>query len=279
MKGHIKLGAPGDLRDYLLIDPRNYRATTANPMAARVSTGSQYGDLQAWSTFLMADWQAGVGKQQAEAGGFLFGEIESRVPNQLILPAALGCSWIRHVHTGAIPITPEEICTYMPEQATSFSVQQIGGTGNPTRISIEIKIASGSSEEQTPNPDIREVWFYGFIPDGVEVTAALFSDNSGVPGSSVASGTVTPASNYRPGYHWYHVTMGTPYTTRHDGNANFHWVIYPTISTNTIQIVQGNNYAGAGSHLYASSAWAVNTEDPFFMWGKPMSRFVDPGAG
>ena len=275
MKGHIKLGAPGDLRDYLLIDPRNYRAATANPMAARVSTGSQYGDLQAWSTFLMADWQAGAGRTQADAGGFLFGEIESRVPNQLILPAALGCSHIRHLHSG---ITPEEICSYMPFQATAYSVQRVGGTGYPSRISVEIKIASGTGVSTTPNPDIREFSFLGAVPDGVEVTAALYSDNSGVPGSSLASGTVTP-TNYRPGYHWYRVQMGTAYTTRHDGNANFHWVLYPTVSTNQIEVVQGNNYAGEGSHLYASSAWAVNIEDPFFLWGKPMSLFVNPGPG
>lgn len=203
MKGHIRLGATAaTLRPYLLVEPRNYRAMTTNPMAARVSTGSQYGDLQAWSTFLMADWQAGVGRVQAEAGGYLFGEIESRVSSQLILPAALGCSQARLTNAAT------ERCSYMPADADNYSVQRVGGAGNPTRISFAVTLY-GQIESNT-RPRISGLAFYGYAAAGVGLTVALYSNSSGAPGMQVASGTAT-AATYRPGYQWYWIPLSAVY--------------------------------------------------------------------
>lgn len=261
MKGHVRLGATAaTLRPYLLVEPRNYRAMTANPMAARVSTGSQYGDLQAWSTFLMADWQAGVGKVQAEAGGYLFGEIESRVSSQLILPAALGCSQME------VAGAATEQCSYMPADADNYSVQLVGGSGNPTRISIAVTLYS--NQEAGALPRISGVAFYGYAAAGVGLTAALYSNSSGAPNAQVASGTAT-AATYRPGYQWYWIPLSAVYSPNVDGNVTYHWVIYPTSSSNEISVVQGDTYSGA-SYTYNGSAWSANTGVcPFFIYKEP----------
>ena len=260
--GHIRLGVTAaTLRDYLLLDPRNYRATSANPMAARVSTGSQYGDLQAWSTFLMADWQAGTGKINAEAGGFSFAEAETRVPQQVILPAALGCAAM------LVDSNADEICSYMPAEADAYSVQAVGGTGNPTRISWPISVYGNSEAGRTPH--IAGVAFYGYVPDGVGLTAALYSNNSGEPGSSVASGTAT-ASTYRPGYQWYYIPLSAAYAPSISGATTYHWVIYPTSSSDQITVVQGDTYTGGASYTYAGSTWSENTDVwPFFVYDHP----------
>lgn len=267
MKGHIQLGAPGDLRPYLLAEPRSYRATTANPMAARVSTGSQYGDLQAWSTFLMADWQAGVGKVQAEAGGLLFGEIESRVPQQLILPAALGCSQMIFSASA-----DDELCSYMPADATGYTTQVVGGVGNPTRISIPIQAYANG--ELLAYRHFSGVAFYGYVPGGVGLTAALYSNSSGAPGSSLASGTAT-AETYRPGYQWYWIPLSAVYAPTTDGLVTYHWVIYPTDSDDEITVVQGTTYTFGTSYTYNGSTWDANTgEWPLFLYKRPYLAFT-----
>jgi hypothetical protein len=279
MRGHIQLGATAaTLRPYLLNDPRNYRAMTANPMAARVSTGSQYGDLQAWSTFLMADWQAGVGKTQAEAGGFLFAEAETRVPQQVILPAALGCAPMKFASLVVGAGFGDETPAYMPAEATAYTVQAVGGTGNPTRISIEITIFGTISEAPAERPEIEGVAVYGYIATGVEVTAALYSDSAGQPGSSLRTGTLTPtaAQNYRPGYQWYYIPLSTTYNADINGDVTCHWVIYPTSNGNEITLVEGDSY-GDNSFTYDGSTWNANTgQCPFFCWSKPFAGY--PGA-
>lgn len=261
-EGHIRLGVTAaTLRDYLLVEPRQYRATSANPMAARVSTGSQYGDLQAWSTFLMADWQAGGGKVAAEAGGFLFGEAETRVPQQIILPAALGCSQMNLI-TGAT----NEQCAYLPSAAGAVSAVNIGGTGNPTRLSFSISVYGDATLGW--RPEISGVAFYGYAPDGVGLTAALYDNSSGQPGTQVASGTAT-AATYRPGYQWYWIPLSAVYNPASiNGNVTFHWVIYPTSNSNTITFAQGDAYGG-GSYTYDGATWSANSGDPFFVYKRP----------
>ena len=272
-EGHIRLGATrATLREYLLVDPRNYRATSANPMAARVSTGSQYGDLQAWSTFLMADWQAGVGKTSSEAGGFLFSEAETRIPQQVILPAALGCT---QIESGAAAAT--EACFFMPADATVYTTQTVGGTGNPTRISFSVSVYSNASGVKYPV--ITGVSIYASIANGTGITAALYSDSGGAPNASVASGTLTVTAD-RPGYTWHYIPLSSTYSpgTLGDGYTTLHWVIYPTSSSDSMTVVQGDGYGGT-SHTYDGAAWTENTDKcPFFVYSGPWLDYVSPSG-
>lgn len=92
MKGHIQLGTAGDLRDYLLIDPMQYHASPANPMAPRLNTGEKFAELTGWAEWVQQDWPGGVGRQDPADNGYLYGDLDSRVTGQLILPAALGAT-------------------------------------------------------------------------------------------------------------------------------------------------------------------------------------------
>ena len=68
----------------MLTDFRQYLRSNANQLAAKIGTGAgEYSDLESWTAFSMDDWQAGVGKKDPTAGGFLYGESETRWPNRL----------------------------------------------------------------------------------------------------------------------------------------------------------------------------------------------------
>jgi len=91
--GHIRIGAYNDIRDYLLVQragPLPIQRSNANQMATKLGQGAgDYADLQSWTAFAQDDWQAGLGKRDTEAGGFLFAEAETRWANKLQLPMAL----------------------------------------------------------------------------------------------------------------------------------------------------------------------------------------------
>jgi len=91
MSSHIKLGTTAaTLREYMLVDFRQYLRSNANQLAAKIGTGAgDYSDLQSWTAYAMDNWQAGVGKKDVDAGGFLYADSETRWPNRLQLPMAL----------------------------------------------------------------------------------------------------------------------------------------------------------------------------------------------
>lgn len=66
-----------------------------NQMAAKLGGGGEYADLTDWSQWLMDDWRIGVNHKNPQDGGFLYAELETRVPSKLMLPAE-----IRYVETG-----------------------------------------------------------------------------------------------------------------------------------------------------------------------------------
>ena len=90
MIGHIKMGAVGEtLRAYALLDPSNYQATLANPFAAKINTQDEYGVFDSFDEWTQTDWQVGAGKRDPKAGGFLYANMDTRFPNQMILPMGL----------------------------------------------------------------------------------------------------------------------------------------------------------------------------------------------
>ncbi len=113
MKGHIKLGTSvADLREYMLTDPNALGMQLSNQMAAKLGQGAgKYDDLQNWSAWVMDDWSAGAGTVDAEGGGFLFGNVDSRVPRQLILPPAMGIT-TRGARDDKYWLTPHDLSSY-----------------------------------------------------------------------------------------------------------------------------------------------------------------------
>lgn len=264
MTGHIKLGlTAATLQEYMLDDVRRRRRQLANPMAVRLGTGGEFSDYENWALHVAADWREGVGKLAEDAAGYLFGEIESRVPEQLIIPSALGCSAMQFASSDV-----GERPSYFPEEATEYTAIAIGGTGNPTRISVPIYVYSGT--EANLRGYLSGVAFFGYVPDGVEVTVAVYSDTAGAPNAALASGTLT-AATLRPGFQWYYVPLSAEYAVTAGSGLTGHWVIYPTNSANEIQFAQGDGSPISGRNSYTySGSWSVNTGAcPFFLYKRP----------
>jgi hypothetical protein len=91
--GHIRLGPYNDIRSYMLLQnpgPLPIARSNANQLATKLGQGAgDYSDLTSWTAFAQDDWQAGVGKRDPDAGGFLFAEAETRWANKLQLGNAL----------------------------------------------------------------------------------------------------------------------------------------------------------------------------------------------
>lgn len=268
MTGHIKLGlTAATLQEYMLDDVRRRRRQLANPMAVRLGTGGEFSDYENWALHVAADWREGVGKLAEDAAGYLFGEIESRVPEQLIVPSALGCSAMRF-----LSIDAGERPAYCPAEATAYTSVSVGGAGNPTRISVPIYVYSGG--EANSRGYLSGVAFLGYVPDGVQITVAVYSDTAGAPNAVLASGTLT-ATTTRPGFQWYYVPLSAEYTVTAGSGLTGHWVIYPTDSANEIQFAQGNGVpiSGRNSYTYSGSAWSINTGAcPFFLYKRPSTN-------
>jgi hypothetical protein len=234
-------------------------------MAVRLGTGGEFSDYENWALHVSNDWREGVGKIKEDAAGFLFGEIESRVPEQLILPSALGCS---HVLMFDNAYTRSERPFFMPWNATSYSTITIGGTNNPRRISIPIYVYSNI--EGNLYASIEGIAFLGYIPSGIEVTVAVYSDLNGVPNSQLAIGSRTFFNTY-PGLQWYYIPLSSPYNVY--SPLTGHFVIYPTVDNTSIILGQrdGTPITGRNSYIYDGSIWQPNSSCPFFVYQRPLS--------
>lgn len=234
--GMIRLGAPGDLRHYLLKDYHLYTSSNANPFAARINTDEKYGDLEDWSEWVMRDWQAGVGLKDPEAGGFLYGETETRFREKMFLSAPVQLSAFTDVLDGLFTYASEETEATIP----------IGTTQTIQKIASK---SSGLGSSYT---------YYGawvFLQnEGISVTVEL--RDSDETGTLKASGTVTTRTD-TPGYYWYYVTW-TPVTYTATG-GNIALVTYPTTGATTINLPVKASVAAITPRTYNGTSWANST--------------------
>ena len=159
---HIKLGSPGDLRPYNCVDPTRAAARLANTMAGKIGSGAgDYNDLLNWSYYLAESWSAGVGREQTEDGGFLFGTSETRYRSRIMLPPQVIVTGISDESESATSIVPASTIDYrmlldedervaIPFQAdgdvTSIWVYLFSGT---LGADAEVEVWSGVSEPTT----------------------------------------------------------------------------------------------------------------------------------
>jgi len=184
--------------------------TLANQMASKVGQGtSEYGDLTTWSAWIQDDWQSGVGKLRPhrEQGGFLYGEVESRVPGQLILPTLMtevtSTNLIKNKNVNADWDIPQTIGSSVPRGAVAFT---------------------------TPSTTIlgaHKYWIYAAIPPGTTLTFALYTNSgSSLPNTLITSTTyVMPETNV--GYYWHGVSL----TAALSASTQYWLVVYPTSGT------------------------------------------------
>ena len=154
MKGHIQLGVTGDLRDYLLIDPMQYHASPANPMAPRLNTGEKFAELTGWAEWVQADWPGGVGRSDPNANGYLYGDLDSRVAGQLILPPALGATI---GYAAESDFLKKNRGLFMPTDATGYTTVTLAAGGvyyvDAVKTPDGWRIKHLKLEEQTWNKD------------------------------------------------------------------------------------------------------------------------------
>lgn len=247
-KGHIKLGAPGALRDYLLTDPRQFSATPANPMAAKIATGAgKYDDFENWSYWVMEDWSAGAGRNADEsANGYMFGDCATFMRGRLTLP------FLNNITTKVGMSTPGGGTYNVP-----FFVDGemgIGTTQTFTKVAMKVTPYTTTTTSGC--------WFFVFV-DGV-CTSATIEFWSGPVGGNPLTPTQTLAvdlTELHPGGQWLYLPFTVPGTTN-PASYDFYVVVYPTVAGQTLyvpyQTYDGNmNQNVAKAYNGTTFAWVT----------------------
>lgn len=241
MSGHIKLGIPNQtLRDYSLEkqgDGIVYERGPANPFGVTVNSSSPFDRVDKWGEWVQEDWQAGVGRVDPEAGGFLYAEAETRVPNQVILPPKLQLTDQR-VLTNTIAD-----CRYIPDNvAGSITV----GSGSFVRAAMAFT-----------TPGTLPVGFMGYyflarVASGTSVTISVYSNSAGSPNASLVSATFSGTQPDR-NFFWYGVQMSSAALS---ASTQYWLVIEPTSASDTIEVAYGSSGYNTVAKSYNGSAWA-----------------------
>lgn len=209
--GHVKLGlSAATLRDYMLANVSSLAQSAANPFAAKIGSGAgKYEDFENYAAWVMEDWQAGAGLEEAESGGYLFGTVDSRVPHQLILPPAQGVGW---------DVAFNSKQRLLPTDLTSFGV-----TGNNKAAGVEVIWVVNAKVAYTVT---RQMAFYANIPDGSTVTVKYYDALN----TTLLSTITFTAESFSNGMQWYvcadgyNFVAGTDYYVRVSVNAD--WSVY-----------------------------------------------------
>ena len=249
--GHIRLGVtPDTLRDYMLVDFRQYLRSNANQLAAKIGTGAgEYSDLESWTAFSMDDWQAGVGKKDPTAGGFLYGESETRWPNRLQLPYAL------------LPATQND--------ADNYPLNTGYGPGE-LKFDTTLPVGSGETVQQIAKKitgngtPLIGVLIYLQNDDTITTTVnvSLRVDSAGLPSSIVITKTLYLNGTWGPGAHYVEFNNTLTDTVSY-------WIsITPTTAGDTINVpvdTQSPDPSADGMAYYNGSVWAAYTSGRILM--------------
>lgn len=240
MKGHIQLGVTGDLRDYLLIDPMQYHASPANPMAPRLNTGEKFAELTGWAEWVQQDWPGGVGRQDPSSNGYLYGDLDSRVAGQLILPAALGATIGYGVESATLK---KNRGLFTPTEATSYNTVTLA-SGGYTKLDTYVYALAGWTS--------RIVHIFARQSAGGVAAISLYTSEY------VATATLT--GDGAPYFAWRGVTWDSPYTFVATGNV----AIVVEVTSGTLEIVCGEGWANHASGVY-DGAWTTTDYAPLLV--------------
>ncbi len=219
--GHVKL----DGKEYM-IEVAHYQRSLANPFAAKIGTGAgDYNDLDDWAAWLMEDWQQGVGKKDAEAGGVLYGEADTRFPKQMTLPPLLTLTGL-----------------------SAAGIRQPGSVTDTLVTDSTSNRRYGYKFTAPVTETVTKVWV--LVQPGVGFTVGIYSDSSG-PNALVGSGGAVSSGETTPGYLWIGATVSAALTA-----ATVYWVVvYPTTSTDALTLAASSGTLG-DCMAYNGTTWA-----------------------
>jgi hypothetical protein len=242
----VKLGTVSAQRNYTLKQQGSglaWKRGPAQPFAAKVNTANQYDQVDTWNEWVQEDWQTGVGRVDPTSGGYLYGEIETRVPNQVILPPLLQQCDLRTINN------TKSDCRYMPQSMAG--THTLGDSGDYDRMAVSFT----TSNPYSPGIAFIHVAVYAQIPLGVTATIAIYSNSAGAPNASIVAGTVTGTAPDKT-FQWYGVRVSNTGLAA----ATQYWlVIHPTTGTDTIEVAYGTSGYDTASQAYNNAAWAALT--------------------
>ncbi len=226
----------------------------ANQMASKVGQGtSEYGDLTTWSAWIQQDWQEGMGKVKPHLnGGFLYGEVESRVPGQLILPQL-----VKQVDRRDTDGSQSD-CRYIPDEIAGFF--EIGDP--PTAGTFnEIAVRITTPASFTGLPYYLYLWFYGDFKDSATLCRGGTGATPATDTSGTTEGIYAQAVNI-PGMSW----KGALFRISLLSTATNPWLTirFPA-SGNDSRIAYGdtgyatNTYARQTTNGGVSGSWVAQT--------------------
>lgn len=155
----------------------------ANPMAQKISQGnSKNQDQEQWDYWEQDTWDGGIGKiEPGEETGYLYGDMDSRVPGQLILPPLLRMADRRDTDATIAD------CRYMPED-----VAGVLGAGT-----YAMKFTTPAS---LPGHTCL-VRVYANLANTAGITINIYSDSMDAPNANV-SGPSTLSESGDSGGQW-----------------------------------------------------------------------------
>lgn len=254
--GHIRLGVPGSLRDYLLFNYQSRNKSLANPMAAKLGAGlGSYDDYMNYAGWLMESWEAGISKREADTGGTLYSELDTRFPNQVILPPYYSFNNISFTG-GSYTHTAENLPVV---GVTPLVVGAAGGAY--TQVAFLFRINS-------PEDAIDRVFIPIYGGTGISVTAMIYSDISASPslttnpaaGSNWGSAAVVLDGELGLNYYSFNIQEQTITT------GQYAWVILkPTTPGQTFTLPVWDRGASAYTQKkYNGSVWSDSQYFPFY---------------
>jgi hypothetical protein len=228
--GHILL----DGVEYAVRNQNDIIRVNSNQMAAKVGSGAgDYDDLQNWAGWLMDSWEAGVGKKDAEGGGFLASTAETRFKGQLALP-----SICRLMPTGYEVMVPTV-------NGWSDNLDQLLGTiiSTLTYKSIPVgedetikKLANGFRMDTDPIAiDTFDIFLPGKTASCTDVVVELWYDEGNITdettGPTTLKSSVTVPLREEPGWYWYHITTMETFGGAFTDPTWYFLVVYPAAGT------------------------------------------------
>lgn len=219
--------------------------TLANQMASKVGQGtSEYGDLTTWSAWIQDDWQDGIGNLlPAEGNGILYGEAETRVPNQIILRGLL--KQVDTVHATGVPTDAR------------YNPNSIAGTFTLTQGSNTTKAAIKFTTPGTLNSTTFYAHVWAKVAAGTQVLFEVRNDNGGSPGSTVLTSHGQAQGDTFPGYSWLGCSLS--YSGVLATSTSYWLCVSPTTTGSTMSVGYGTSGYNTDSKLLVNVAWAAQT--------------------